>query len=222
VTHRWLGLALFAEGPTDHRFLDELLRRTVEHLLVDGGHAVDLSPVQRLPLFPCPTTRAERIATGSVALQGAFHLLFVHADGAGDPQLARSERIVPGIEAMHTSLGDDGRRGVAVVPIRETEAWALADVDCLRRVLGTRLSAVELGVPESANELENLANPKATFAQVVRLARPGRRGRRRPASASFLDLIGQQARLSELARLSAFGARVDELDSALTDLGFRG
>jgi hypothetical protein len=54
VTQRWLGLALYAEGATDHRFLDELLRRTVEHLLVHAGHAVDLSPVQRLPVETSP------------------------------------------------------------------------------------------------------------------------------------------------------------------------
>lgn len=49
MTRRWLGLALYAEGPSDHRFLDELLRRAVEHLLADAGHAVELSAVQRLP-----------------------------------------------------------------------------------------------------------------------------------------------------------------------------
>lgn len=204
MTHRWLGLALFAEGPTDHRFLDELLRRTVEHLLVDGGHAVDLGPVQRLPVSAPDRPRAERIASGAEQVQGAFHVLFVHADGAGDPQRARVERVAPGVEAMQRRLGGEGRRGVGVVPVRETEAWALADTDCLRRLLGTRRSASDLGLPESADELESLPDPRATFASVVRSARPGRRGRRRPAPASFLDLVRQQARISQLERLTAF------------------
>lgn len=221
MTPRWLGLALYAEGPSDHRFLDELLRRAVEHLLVDGGHAVDLSPVQRLPVRTNERTRADRIAAGSAQLQGAFHLLFVHADGGGDPQRARDERVQPGIEAMHASVGHEGRRAVAVVPVRETEAWALADLDCLRRLLGTRRSALELGVPESANELESLPDPKTTFAEIVRIARPGRRGRRRPAPASFLDLIGQQTRIAQLERLSAFRALLGDLDTALRALGFR-
>ncbi len=187
MTRRWLGLALYAEGPTDHRFLDEVLRRTVEHLLLDAGHAVQLSPVQRLPLTAAAElARAERIAVGAESVQGAFHLLFVHADGEGDPQRARIERVQPGIEAMHARLGASGRQGVAMVPVRETEAWAMADSQCLRAVLGTSRSAHEIGLPESADELEGLLDPKATFAAVVLSARGGRRGRRRPAPSSFL------------------------------------
>jgi hypothetical protein len=56
---------------------------------------------------------------------------------------------------------------------------------------------------------------------VVRSARPGRRGRRRPAAASFLDLIGQHARIAELKRLGAFAALVGDVDAALRTLGFR-
>lgn len=211
---------MYAEGPTDHRFLDELLRRTVEHLLVDGGHAVDLGPVQRLPVTR-DERRAERIAVGSEWMQGAFHLLFIHADGAADPQRARSERVQPGIDAMHERLGSDGRCGVAVVPVRETETWALADSECLLRILGTQRTARELGLPESAHELERLADPKATFKDIVQRARPGRRGRRRPSPASFLDLIGQEARISRLESLEAFRTFKDELDAALRLLGFR-
>lgn len=44
MSHRWLGLALYAEGSADHRFLDELLRRAVEQVLLSGGHAVELKP----------------------------------------------------------------------------------------------------------------------------------------------------------------------------------
>jgi len=222
VTHRWLGLALFAEGPSDHRFLDELLRRTVEHRLVDAGHAVELSPVQRLPIASGgPADRAARIAQGAQDLQGAFHLLFIHADGAGDAQRARSERVQPGIDAMHARLGVDGRCGIAVVPVRETEAWALADAVCLRALLGTSRSAAELGLPESALALEALPDPKATFAAVVQAARPRRRGRRRSAPAAFLDLAGQRASLAELGRLTAFRGLMTEVDLALQRLGFR-
>lgn len=111
--------------------------------------------------------------------------------------------------------------GVAVVPVRETETWALADSECLLRILGTQRTARELGLPESAHELERLADPKATFKDIVQRARPGRRGRRRPAPASFLDLIGQEARISQLESLEAFRTFKDELDAALRLLGFR-
>jgi len=221
VTYRWLGLALYAEGPTDHHFLDELLRRAVEHLLLDSGHAVELSSVQRLPVSSGQSDRAARIASGAEAVQGAFHLLFVHADGAGDAARAKSERVQPGLDAVNARLGAAGRAGVAVIPVKETEAWALADSACLLEILGTKRSPTEVGLPESPREIEALADPKATFAAIVRAARPQRRGRRRPAPGPFLGLVGQQARISELGRLSAFDALLQDVDAALTSLGFR-
>lgn len=122
---------------------------------------------------------------------------------------------------MLARIGSAGRRGVAVVPVRETETWALADVDCLRGVLGTRMTAAQLGVPETARELERLSHPKAVFAESVRRARGGRRGRRRSAPASFLDLIGQQIEISRLRQLHAFDELVTDVRSALTALGYR-
>lgn len=220
MTPRWLGLALFAEGASDHRFLDELLRRAVEHLLVGAGHAVDLSPMQRLTTQSTESRRADRIGAGAEQVQGAFHLLFIHADGSDDAARARAERVQPGIDAMFARLGTSGRCGVGVVPVRETEAWALGDAACLRGVLGTEKSAADIGLPETAAEIEQLVDPKKTFADVVRAGRPGRRGRRRPAPASFLDLVGQRARIEELQRLPAFSALLSELGSALRQLGF--
>jgi len=104
--------------------------------------------------------------------------------------------------------------------VRETEAWALADVESVRRIFGTTRSAAELGIPTSPGELESLLDPKATFTAALRRARPGRRGRRRPSPAAFLDLLGEQSSITALSRLSAFGLLLNELRSALQDLGY--
>ncbi len=121
---------------------------------------------------------------------------------------------------MNAKLGGSGRCGVGVVPVRETEAWAMADTESLREVLGTTLSGEQLGLPRTGPEIEALLDPKATFASVVRAARPGRHSRRRPAPVSFLDLLGQQTRISELKRLGAFCTFQGELRAALHGLGF--
>ncbi|MDP9376035.1 MAG: DUF4276 family protein [Actinomycetota bacterium] len=220
MTQRWLGLALFAEGPADHRFLDELLRRSVEHILTNRGHGVDLSQVLRLPLIASANNRGERIVAGALELQAAFHLLFIHADGGTDPLRSRVERVVPGMRAMTDSLGS-GRAGVPVVPVRETEAWALADYDILAQVLSTSKTPSELELPDDPADLEALVDPKRKLHEVVRAARPGRRGRRRPSAAAFLDLLGERARISELSRLPAFACMLGDIDIALDSLGYR-
>ena len=220
MTAAWLGLALYAEGPTDHRFLDRLLPRAVSHLLTGARYMVEVSEVQRLPVDRSPPARAERIATGAQRLQSAFHILFVHADGGADPAAARSNNVAPGLQRVREHLGDAGRRGVAVVPVRELETWVLADGASLASVLGTTRTATELGVPTTAGELEGLLDPKAVFAAAVRAARPGRRHRRRPDPTSFLEPLGAQARIAELRRLPAFAALLKDLQVALGELGF--
>lgn len=222
MSHRWLGLALYAEGSADHRFLDELLRRAVEHALLSGGHAVELSAMQRLVVPENLQGRAERIGGGAEQIQGAFHVLFVHADAGGDADRARVERVQPGVEEMRRRCAPGERRGVAVVPVRETEAWALADTERLCEVLGTTKTAQELGLPRSPADLEAVLDPKSLFEQVVRTARPGRRSRRRPRAATFLDLLGERTRVDQVARLPAFRAMLEELGEALHELGFRG
>jgi len=220
VTPPWLGLALFAEGPADHRFLGGLLPRAVAHLLAAAGYVVELSEMHRLPVDGASTTRADRIAAGAERIQNGFHILFVHADGGGDPSAARSNNVVPGLERVRERLGDTGRRGVAVVPVREIETWVLADGERLSAVLGTTRAATELGVPTDAAELEALSDPKAVFAAAVRAARPGRRHRRRPDPAAFLELLGAEASVSVLSRLPAFHLLLADLGLALRELGF--
>ena len=146
----------------------------------------------------------------------------MHADGGADPSAARSSNVAPGLQRVRERLGDAGRRGVAVVPVRETETWVLADGERLSRVLGTTRVAAELGVPADADELEALSDPKAVFAAAVRAARPGRRHRRRPDPASFLELLGAEARIAALSRLSAFQVLLSDLQVALRELGFGG
>lgn len=221
MTHRWLGLALYAEGPTDHRFLEEVLRRAVEHILISGGHAVEVGHVQRLEPPRDAAAREDRIARGALAMQGAFHILFVHADSDGNEALAREERVMPGLRAIEQVVGTDSRCGVPVVPVRETEAWALADYERLTRVLGTTLSAADLGLPSSPALLERETDVKALFEKVVARARSGRRSRRRPKPAAFLDLLGESVRVGECSQLPAFAVMLSDLAVALQQLGFR-
>ncbi len=47
---RYLGLALFAEGPTDYRFLPPVLRRTTEELCLNARTTVEIGDV--LNLYP--------------------------------------------------------------------------------------------------------------------------------------------------------------------------
>jgi hypothetical protein len=218
---RYLGLALYAEGPTDYRFLPPILRRLADELCLQAAEeVVEVSDV--LPL-DAPEAykdhgRATRILEAARAAWGAFSILFVHTDGGGDPEAAFRARIEPAAQAVAQQLGGGENCAVAVVPVRETEAWALADGAALRGAFGTTLDDAALGLPGHPHEVERLPDPKQTlraaFAQVL-----GRRRGKRKVS-HHLEAISQRVGLDRLRQVPAFARFEAELSSALVALGF--
>ena len=130
---RDLGLALYAEGPTDYQFLCPLLLRLCESVCAQALHPVEIGDV--LPLDDSPAMRTaprdERIAHAARNAAPAWNLLFVHADADGDAAGALRERVTPGLERVRDAARPRAE-GVAVVPVRETEAWLLTVGNALR------------------------------------------------------------------------------------------
>lgn len=221
MTRRHIASALYAEGPTDHRFLRGLLPRAIETLGAEYGYdLIEVSPLRQLAI---PETagsgREDRVAAAVLADEAAFHVLFLHADADGDEAAARRDRIHPAIAAVRTALGDNKRGQVGVVPVQTTEAWALADLASFQAALSTTRTASELGIPPTPALLEADQDPKAALDQAVRLARPGRTGRRRPSGEAFLDVLGESVSIGALRELSAYRAFEWDLHAAISSLG---
>ena len=218
---RYLGLALYAEGPTDYRFLTPLLRRLADDLcLNEGNEVIEISEVWPVDAPPeCEDSdRASRIREAALAARGAFNVLFVHADGAGNPEAAREHNIAPGAQQIAIHFAEDEARIVAVVPVRETEAWTLADGDALRGAFGTTLEDASLGLPHPPREVESIQDPKQVLNEVfVRVV--GRPHRRRRA-AQYLEAIGIRMSLQQLRRVPAFARLENDLRDALHGLGY--
>lgn len=215
----YLGLALYAEGPTDYSFLCPLLERLCEDLCM--GEAVQ--PVEVSAVLPLnhsaslnEAPREQRILAAAKEAQGAWGVLFVHADGAGNPGRARDQQVQPAIGGLHLDFSAHGR-GVAVIPIRETEAWALVDGDALRNVFGTALTDDALGLPPSAGAVEAISDPKDSLNRAFAATHPTGR-RRKQGISPLLNALGEQVSLALLRRLTAFTSLEDELREALRQL----
>jgi uncharacterized protein DUF4276 len=218
---RYLGLALYAEGPTDYYFLKPLLRRLCEELCARRGEGVlEIGDLLELddPADRREESREERITAAALAAKSAWHVLFIHADGAGHPDRSREEQIAPAMRRLGPELGA-GYDSVAVIPIRETEAWLLADGNALRQAFGTNRTNDELGIPSIPGEVERIADPKQILNAACMAATSRRRGRLKKASAYF-EIVGECVCLAELSKVPAFKAMYDELSIALHRLGF--
>lgn len=216
----YLGLGLFAEGRTDHRFLPEVLFRSAFDLCSRGTSLeVEIGPVQMLT-YPAEFRGQDRptqmVAAVGQAWPGGIDILFVHIDGAGDPEAAWRNNAQPGVELVEQQLGLEQHRVVPVIPIREMEAWGLADGDALRTVFGTSLTNAQLGLPSHARQVESLADPKQTLEEAYRRVLGKTRPKKR--AADFLDALGLQTSLVRLRQLPSFRYMEKHLQRTLLEL----
>ena len=216
----YLGLALYAEGPTDVRFLGPLLLRLCADICARRASApVEINEV--LPLAESSEAktapREYRVLEAARQAEGAWTLLFIHGDADGDARQARSARVQPALDRLQETFGDTGR-AVAVIPVRTTEAWAVCDGNALREVLGTQLDDAALGLPHTASGVERLADPKQCLERAFEASKaPGRR-RQSARVGSLYGPLGEQVSLGRLRELPAFAAFETELVRALTEL----
>jgi hypothetical protein len=86
---------LYAEGPTDYRFLCLLITRLVHDLCAGSAYVADTAGID------APNSkrlrREERVAAAVDEYWEQCTLFIVHGDGAGDPEAARQHLIDPGI-----------------------------------------------------------------------------------------------------------------------------
>ena len=150
----YLCAALYAEGTSNYDFLSPLIQRLLDSLgsrlfpgLVDVGETIGIDAPR-----PTPAKRAERIAAAVADHWDAFTVLVIHADGAGAPEEARQNNIAPGItlaQSIFPSL-----IAVPCIPIREIEAWILADERVFQTLLG-RGTMLSLQLTHNEMQIQN-------------------------------------------------------------------
>lgn len=197
---RYVVPAFLSEGPTDRPFLEPILTRVLQEML--GGVEVQSF------LILSPNDRSiEQIKIEVCERRQEFDLLLVHTDGKGDGERARRERIEP----IRAVLQDAAHaRCVGIVPVHETEAWALADGDALRYAFEVTHSNDEMGLPR-LHELETLQDPKSVLRGIQKRVR----GRSRRVAKVPLSQIAEAVSLVHLRKLAAFMVFEEELENAL-------
>lgn len=217
---RYLGLALIREGTSDNRFLSELIQRLIDEIcLRKACEQVEISPIneilaasKRENFIPM----RDRLIKGILAARGSFDLLFIHVDGDGDPQKARAQHVGSLIDGIKAHAPEFACEHVAIIPIREMEAWAIIDGDALRQAFQTTLTDDELEIVSPIHQVEQIYDPKRKLEDALRVARGGRKSRgKQDRAGGYLDLIGKFVSLDKLRHLPAFQEFESELNRAL-------
>lgn len=203
---RYLALGLFAEGDSDHGFLRRIVYRSVHEIAMNFDHRPLEMPEDfvRGQHLGAPSRREDRVLESfrDAIEQSVVNLLFIHADSGNDRDAAWRERVKPACDLLHERYADLPFKCVPIIPVRETEAWALADPEALQAELGTALTVRQLGLPSDPAAIERIVDPKKVLHKACNAVRTN--PRRRRGNPIIPAGLGDRVALAKLRRLSAF------------------
>ncbi|MEV0615626.1 hypothetical protein AB0I81_20090 [Nonomuraea sp. NPDC050404] len=182
---------LITEGGTDELFLGPVIARQLRALLDDAPRPVDLMEVER---GACRMIKDDdRIRQAILDLAPNCHLIFLHSDYRERDKAVRhaDQDVIP------------------LIPVKETEAWLLADAQVWTRVRGADLSRL----PARPREAERISDPKAVLRAVLA-------GVNHRKVDEHFATAGNNVDLSMLAELPAYAAWVEATSKALRNHGF--
>jgi len=209
---RFLLAVLVCEGVSDEWFLPVLLQRAIQRLCNEGRVEVQVE-------VEVVVADHQRPAAIIDALDEVprFEVLLYHHDGA-PAATARSK-----VDEIRRAVTAARREPlVAVVPVRETEAWLLADHAALVAAVGRQVLPLLLVEVPRAKDVEALADPKKTLNTAIAIA-AGRRASGSKLQADRPDIyadIATNLDLDRLRQVPSFQCWWDEMAQVLEEMGF--
>lgn len=220
---RQIFIGLATEGTTDIRFLESIVHRTFEDIALNEGQVdIDIY-VHCLKTPKTGLSFPEYVANASKDGIAKFGImtLAIHTDTDGDTYLERLKNTIEKAQRKLDGLNDDEycKLLTPILPIRMIEAWMLADKQLLKDEIGTTKSDNDLGINRDP---ENIADPKHTIEEAIRIATedlPKRRRSRLNISELYLSL-GQSISLEALSRLNSYKKFQDAVRNTYRTLGY--
>jgi hypothetical protein len=209
---RYLTCVLICEGSSDRWFLSELLRRAVDDICLETADRVVEVVVEYVHTdHQRPTAILEALIDA-----GRFDLVLYHHDGA--PSESAQAKVS---EVCRSLAGQREEPIVTVVPVRETEAWMLADPDAIAAVLGVRPAKVlAAGVPARAKEVEDVQDPKKVLKGVIGTITGHGTGLKIAREDLFLTLA-ENTDLARLREVPSFARWWTDMSAVLAELRYK-
>ena len=214
---------LFTEGTTDNRFLESVVKRTLENVAFDCTGDIEVQ-LEIIKIEKSNLSFIEQVLKASEKAKKDFGILilFVHTDSDQiDDAIAFNNKIIPAKELINQQEENNYCKNiVAIVPIQMTESWMIADKELLKNEIGINRSDSELGIHLNP---ERLNDPKSIISEIIRLSKEGNTKRKRDEGShisGLYQIIGQKIDLKELEKLSSYIKFKQSLIDKLKELNF--
>lgn len=214
---------LFTEGNTDIRFLESIVRKTLEDIAFECKGQIE-TEVKTIAINKTGLGFVEQVLLASKKGIDDYGIMFlcVHTDSDEDTDIrAMESKIIPALKSLkEKEEAEFCKILVSVIPVYMTESWMLADKELLKSEIGTELSNFDLGIHPIP---ESIADPKEIITNAIRIVQSDLTKRKRNRGLDISELyqiIGQKLELSQLENLESYLKFKNSLKSAFKGLGF--
>jgi hypothetical protein len=214
-----ITMAFSAEGTTDQRFLESIIKRTFEEVAFQCEGLIEVYD----PIYIKFPKRFGFVQGARIIAMEAFkagiNILCVHvdADDKSDSAVIQ-QKIDPAFKAIAEMEGDACKNVVAIIPIYMSEAWMLADKDLLKAEIDTEKSDEELGFLKDA---ESIPDPKNVIKSAIRTAQSHLSRRRNKITISDLyQPMGQKIPIVKLEELHSYKNFKSGVENAFRQLNY--
>lgn len=181
-----LIMGFCGEGLADYRFLERVVVRTV----------TELAPLVEVFSFSLAAKIDQddraRLAALKPEIDG-YSLVVYHRDADAAQETTTYNRLISAID--HNNLTNI----VPIIPIRNTEAWMMADPSTFGTLLGLR--TLDRAWPTKPHQVEHVQESKRLVEQAITQAQRDKSGDR----PLFFEQLGEEIRLRELEKVPAYG-----------------
>jgi len=214
---------LFTEGTTDIRFLESVVKTTLENLAFECSGYIE-TELEIIKIEKTGLSFNQQVLKAAEKAKRDFEILilFIHTDSDNrDDSNVFSTKIIPAKELIDQQGKDKiCKKIVALVPIQMTESWMIADKVLLKSEIGIEGSDLDLGIYRNPEEI---ANPKAVIENIIRISKENQVKRKRNKGLNISDLyqiIGQKIDVSQLEKLPSYMKFKNSLIEILKELNF--
>lgn len=215
----FVTIGFITEGTTDVRFLGQIIRRTFEDVAFDCQGEIEVYEPQHIKSggeFIPEVFQASKDAHGI-----GMNVLCVHtdADDKNDNHVVQYKINPAFIKVTSSADADLCKTLVAIIPIRMTESWMLADKAVLKNEIDTELLDTHLDIHRNP---ESYANPKEAIENAIRIVRSNLPQRKRYefGIGELYQIVGQKTDLAKLSRLSSYQKFRENVIESFKTLGY--
>jgi hypothetical protein len=165
-----LFVGVVTEGPTDERFLKNILEKAFLDIAYECQTDVEVSNIQFLELEDRRFVE-KMISAAREAMDNGMSILCVHSDQDGKD--AYNNKINPFIKELDTKDSNLFCKVIIpIIPVKMIEAWMMADRELLKeKIYGQTITDIDLNLHRDP---ESYANPKETIINAIRIAKSRR------------------------------------------------